>query len=469
MTMLTVAIMVGVGLVLVLQVVALVRGGGGALEAMSKRLDVAAQVQERADKALRDDLQQLRNEARENAQMLRQEVQDTLLRISESSQKSVRELGVLQLEQFAQFSVRLDTVGTTVEARLEGIRTTLVENLTLVRSDNEKKLEQMRVTVDEKLQGTLDRRLGESFKQVSDKLEQVHRGLGEMQVLTNGVGDLKKVLTNVKARGTWGEVQLGNLLQEILTEQQYGKNIETRFGSGERVEYAVKLPGNNSSDEPVWLPIDSKFPVEDYQRLVDAADAGDAVQVEASAKALEASAKLCAKTIREKYVNPPATTDFAMMFLPTEGLYAEVLRRPGLSELLQREMRVIVAGPTTLCAILNSLQMGFRTLAIEKRSSEVWTTLGAVKTEFQKFGDALDGVKKKLEAASKSIDTVEVRSRVIERKLRDVEELSGAESPALLRDATAISDSGIDEGIVLDPEIITDVSLPLLAPPSAIS
>lgn len=432
MTMLMVVVLAGVVACIILQVVTLVRSNYAGIDGLGRRLDLLAQNQERSEKSVREKLQQLRSDSKEDARTLRKEVQDTLLQISGSSQKSVLELGTLQSEQFGQFSQRLSEVGTTVENRLDGIRITLVDNLTLVRSDNEKKLEQMRLTVDEKLQSTLDRRLGESFKQVSEKLEQVHRGLGEMQVLTNGVGDLKKVLTNVKARGTWGEVQLGNLLQEVLSEQQYGKNIETKFASGERVEYAVKFPGSAGGDEPVWLPIDSKFPVEDYQRLVDASNAGDMDAVEVAAKSLEAAAKQCAKAIRDKYVNPPHTTEFAIMFLPTEGLYAEVLRRPGLCECLQREYRVVLTGPTTLWAVLNSLQMGFTTLAIAKRSGEVWNLLGAVKGEFGKFGETLQAVRKKLEAASKSIDTAEVRTRAIERHLRKIEELPATETQGLL-------------------------------------
>jgi DNA recombination protein RmuC len=289
----------------------------------------------------------------------------------------------------------------------------------------------MRNTVDEKLHATLEQRLGESFKLVSDRLEQVHRGLGEMQTLAAGVGDLKKVLTNVKTRGTWGEVQLAALLEQVLTAEQYAENVATRPKSNDRVEFAIRLPGREDG-EPVWLPIDAKFPIEDYQKLLEAQERADPAAVEVAARALETRLKNEARTIREKYVEPPHTTDFAILYLPIEGLYAEVLRRPGLAEALQRDWRVSIAGPTTLAAMLNSLQMGFRTLAIEQRSSEVWAVLGAVKSEFGKFGEALSHTKKKLQEASNSIDKAEVRTRAVTRKLKEVEALPAVESAALL-------------------------------------
>ena len=291
-----------------------------------------------------------------------------------------------------------------------------------MRDSNEKKLEQMRTTVDEKLQSTLEKRLGESFKLVSERLEAVQRGLGDMQNLATGVGDLKRVLTNVKTRGTWGEYQIGDILEQILAPDQYEKNVQPKPNSQEIVEYAVKLPGRDD-DSTVWLPIDAKFPQEDYQRLLDAAEAADAEGVEKSTKDLVRAIQTAAKDISSKYLEPPHTTDFAIMFLPTEGLYAEVLRQPGMIETLQQTHRVVVAGPTTLSAILNSLRMGFRTLAIEKRSSEVWEVLAAVKTEFGKFGDVLAKVKKQLATASNTIDSTEVRTRAMERKLKSVEQL----------------------------------------------
>jgi DNA recombination protein RmuC len=316
---------------------------------------------------------------------------------------------------------------------MEGLRAALEGKLQQIREDNARQLEEVRRTVDEKLQGTLEQRLGESFRLVSERLEQVHRGLGEMQTLAHGVGDLKRVLANVKVRGTWGEVQLGTLLEQVLTPEQYAANVATREHSPERVEFAIRLPGRGDHPaEPVWLPIDAKFPQEDYQRLLDAHDRADAEGIEHAARALEARVRQSARDICQKYLNPPRTTDFAVMFLPTEGLYAEVIRRSGLTEQLQRECRVIVAGPTTLWAVLNSLQMGFRTLAIQQRSSEVWAVLGAVKTEFGKFGAVLDRVQKKLQEASNVVEDAGRRRRVMERTLRGVEALPEPDAEALL-------------------------------------
>jgi DNA recombination protein RmuC len=290
----------------------------------------------------------------------------------------------------------------------------------------------MRQTVDEKLQGTLEKRLGESFKQVSERLEQVHKGLGEMQTLATGVGDLKKVLTNVKTRGTWGEMQLGTLLEQVLNPDQFASNVATKDG-GEHVEFAIKLPGQGANqDETVWLPIDAKFPIEDYQRLIEAQERADVEGVEKTGKQLENRVKTCARGISEKYLNPPKTTDFSILFLPIEGLFAEVIRRTGLIEVIQREHRVVIAGPTTLWSILSSLQMGFRTLAIQKRSSEVWNLLAAVKTEWTQYGDVLAAVEKKLHQASNTIEKAKVRSRAIGRKLKDVQELPAGEITTLL-------------------------------------
>jgi DNA recombination protein RmuC len=289
----------------------------------------------------------------------------------------------------------------------------------------------MRATVEEKLQSTLEARLGESFKLVSDRLEQVHRGLGEMQTLAAGVGDLKRVLSNVKSRGTFGEVQLAVLLEQVMAADQYAVNVATRPGSNERVEFAIRMPGRDDG-LPVWLPIDAKFPSEDYERILAAQESADREAFEAAARALESRIRLEAKTLREKYVEPPHTTDFAIMFLPTEGLFAEVLRRPGLTEALNRELRVVVAGPTTLFAMLNSLQMGFRTLALEKRSAEVWQVLGAVKTEFAKFGDVLVRLKAQLQTASNTIDQAETRTRQMTRALRSVEALPAEQAAQLL-------------------------------------
>jgi DNA recombination protein RmuC len=326
--------------------------------------------------------------------------------------------------QFTTFSERLEKLTQMNDKKFEELKEKVEQKLQTLQESNSLKLEEMRVTVDEKLHSTLEKRLGESFKLVSDRLEQVHKGLGEMQTLAVGVGDLKKVLTNVKSRGTWGEIQLENLIDQLLTPEQYAKNIATKKGSGDRVEFAIKMPGRGTDkNEVLWLPIDAKFPMEDYQRLQIAQDAVDLVAIEDASKALENRIKGEAKTIFDKYLDPPNTTDFALMFLPVEGLFAEVLRRPGLIEKIQSEYKVVLTGPTTLTAILNSLQMGFRTLAIEKRSSEVWSLLGAVKTEFGKFGDILEKTQKKLAEASNTIDDASKRSRAIERRLRDVQEL----------------------------------------------
>src|SRR6059058_38034 len=324
---------------------------------------------------------------------------------------------------------------------LEGVRSIVDVRLRQLQQDNAKQIDKMRATVDEKLQGTLEKRLGESFKLVSDRLEQVHKGLGAMQQLASDVGGLQKVLSNVKMRGGWGEVQLGSLLEQVLTADQFARNVKTREDSAERVEFAIKLPGDENG-APVWLPIDAKFPTEDYQRLLAAQDKGDVVAIDDAMKSLETQLKKSAKDICQKYINPPRTTDFALMFLPTEGLYAEAIRRIGLVEQVQRDCRVVFAGPTTLAALLNSLQMGFRTLAIQKRSSEVWNLLAGVKTEFGKFGEALSAVKDKLDQAARQVDNVAVRSRAITKKLRDVEELPSNPQP-LLKDLLGNSD--VDE------------------------
>ncbi len=315
-------------------------------------------------------------------------------------------------------------------ASLESVRGIVDLRLQELQKDNAQQIERMRATVDEKLQGTLEKRLGESFKLVSERLEKVHQGLGAMQQLASDVGGLQRVLTNVKARGGWGEVQLGALLEQLLTSEQFDRNVQTRDESGERVDYAIKLPGEGNG-AAVWLPIDAKFPMEDYQRLITAQESGNSVLTDAAMKDLETQLRKSAKDICAKYINPPKTTDFALMFLPTEGLYAEAIRRVGLVEQVQRDCRVVFAGPTTLAALLNSLQMGFRTLAIQKRSSEVWNLLAGVKTEFAKFGDALSKVKDKLDQAASDMDKVAVRSRAITKKLRDVEELPSNPQPLL--------------------------------------
>ncbi len=361
------------------------------------------------------------------------------------AQVQSREAQDLALQRFATSqSEQLKALSDANERRLAEVRQTVEQRLATLQEGNEKKLEQMRATVDEKLHATLEQRLGESFKQVAERLELVHQGLGDMQALARDVGSLNRVLTNVKTRGVFGEVQLAGLLEQVFTPEQYGANVETVPGSGARVEFAIRLPGRRDDGAPLWLPIDAKFPREDYERLLVAQEQADPVAAEAAAKAIETRLRLEARTIREKYIAAPHTTDFGILFVPTEGLYAEALRRPGLVESLQREHRITLAGPTTLLATLNSLQMGFRTLALEKRSAEVWEVLGAVKGEFQKFGDVLAKTKKKLEEAGNQIELAETRTRQMARKLKGVEALPEGRAQALL--GTAGDDEGGAEG-----------------------
>lgn len=390
----------------------------------------------------------VRTESASGAKQLREEVIAALNGIAENTTKTMSELAKQQKVQLEIMSSAIGNLSESNEKKLEAVRVTVEAKLQSMQVDNAKQLDQMRQTVDEKLQGTLEKRLGESFKQVSDRLELVHKGLGEMQSLATGVGDLKKVLTNVKTRGTWGEVQLGALLEQVLNPDQYAANVATK-GGGERVEYAIKLPGQGTDcNETVWLPIDAKFPIEDYQRLIEAQDRVDVEGVESAGKQLENRVKVCAGDICRKYLNPPMTTDFAIMFLPIEGLFAEVIRRTGLTEVIQRECRVVIAGPTTLWSIVSSLQMGFRTLAIQKRSSEVWNLLAAVKTEWTKYGDILDSVQKKLHQATETIEQAKVRSRAVGRKLKDVQELPAGETAILLPITASEEDKteGEDDG-----------------------
>jgi DNA recombination protein RmuC len=388
---------------IVLQVIVLLRGRSGD---MAERID-------RVEREVRLQLQA-------TAQAQRQEMGHML---SQSHAATVQQLDSMrrQIEILTESNAR----------RLLEVRATLEVKMRELQTDNGARLEEMRKTVDEKLHATLETRLSESFRHVSERLERVHQGLGEMQQLALGVGDLKRVLTNVKTRGTWGEVQLEMLLEQVLTPDQYGKNVETIPGSNARVEFALKLPGQKDDGAPVWMPIDAKFPKEQYERLLEAAERADAEAVALAGRELERAVRGEAKTIAEKYLAPPLTTDFAILFLPTEGLYAEVMRRPGLADELQRVNRISIAGPSTLTALLNSLQMGFRTLALEKRSSEVWQVLGAVKTEFAKFGDVLAATRTTLERAAKNIESAEVRSRQMARKLKSVEALP-AEAAQLL-------------------------------------
>jgi DNA recombination protein RmuC len=392
----------------------------------------------------------IRTESATGAKQLREEVIAALKGITVATTKTMGELANVQKAQLEAMSSAIEKLSGSNEKKLEDVRLTVEAKLQSMQIDNAKQLEQMRQTVDEKLQGTLEKRLGESFKQVSERLEQVHKGLGEMQTLATGVGDLKKVLTNVKTRGTWGEVQLGALLEQVLNPDQFAINVATKDG-GERVEFAIKLPGQGAAkDETIWLPIDAKFPVEDYQRLIEAQEKADAEGAEVAGKQLENRVKACAGEICEKYLNPPKTTDFGILFLPIEGLFAEVIRRTGLTEVIQRECRVVIAGPTTLWSILNSLQMGFRTLAIQKRSSEVWNLLAAVKTEWTKYGDVLDAVQKKLHQASDTIEKAKQRSRVVGRKLKDVQELPVDEAAALLPPIVLNGDAETGEGDSLE-------------------
>ncbi|MGY8523999.1 DNA recombination protein RmuC [Paracidovorax citrulli] len=413
-------ILAALAVILLLQAILLFRRHGeGDQQALLQRL---ADWRERGERDSERLERSLRAEVADAARVGREEQAASLHRFAASLQQQVTQLSDAN------------------ERRLVEVRATLEQKLKDIEANNAAKLEEMRRTVDEKLHATLEHRLGESFRLVSDRLDQVHRGLGEMQALAQGVGDLKRVLTNVKTRGTWGEVQLDMLLEQILTPDQYARNVETVRNTGARVEFAIRLPGREASgagaaradSSTVWLPIDAKFPKEQYERLCDAQERGDVEGVAAAARELETAVRREAQTIAEKYLSPPATTDFAILFLPTEGLYAEVLRRPGLADQLQRQHRVTVAGPTTLTALLNSLQMGFRTLALEKRSSEVWEVLGAVKTEFGKFGEVLARTRQTLERAARNIEQAEVRSRQMERKLRKVEALPDDETARLL-------------------------------------
>lgn len=399
------------------------------------KIDGIERNQERLERTLKEEISRNREEAGNSSRSLREEMMNSLKSFNDSLLNQMQKISSLQNEQFGIFTQQLNTLTQSNEQRLEKMRLTVEEKLKSLQEDNSQKLEKMRETVDEKLHATLEKRLGESFKLVSERLELVHKGLGEMQSLAIGVGDLKKVLSNVKTRGILGEFQLGSILEQILAPEQYAKNVVTKKGSRENVEFAIILPGRDDNGAVVYLPLDSKFPVENYHSLLEAYEHGDHAALEEASKQLEATIKKCAKDIRDKYLDPPGTTDFGIMFLPFEGLYAEVVKRTGLFEILQRDFKVIITGPTTLAAILNSLQMGFRTLAIEKRSSEVWTLLSAVKTDFGKFGDILEKTQKKLQEASHTIDDAARKSRSIERKLKDVQALPVAETPSLLIDA----------------------------------
>lgn len=479
-----------VAAIIILQVIALLRGRGADVAPQLAQLQTELQqhqqqISERSERELRAQVQTTAQSTRQELTGNFAQLQQTLAaqltsvatlqnnKIDGFSQQltKLNEVNAQQLESMRQaitlqaqtgreeqasalkrfgdtLNQSLTTLTESNAQRMEAVRATLESKIKDLQTDNGTRLEEMRKTVDEKLHATLEQRLGESFKLVSDRLEKVHQGLGEMQQLAIGVGDLKRVLTNVKTRGTWGEVQLEMLLEQILTPEQYAKNVETVPGTSERVEFAIKLPGTDNGLTPVWMPIDAKFPKEQYERLAEAADRADAEGVAVAGRELERAVRLEAKKIAEKYLSPPLTTDFAILFLPTEGLYAEVIRRPGLADELQRVHRVSIAGPSTLSALLNSLQMGFRTLALEKRTSEVWQVLGAVKTEFGKFGDVLAATKTTLERAAKNIEMAETRSRQMARKLKSVEALPSEAAQRLLGtetlDASEEKESDLD-------------------------
>jgi len=410
-------------------------------EQLSHSLEQLVDKVERQEEVLRKEIQDSSRGARielsQNLSIFQQTLSQLVSQASRSQNSQIDNFGIqlshLQKSLSDTLAMQLQALSESNARRMSEVRQTLEGQLTQLQASNSIKLDEMRATVDEKLQATLHARLGESFKQVADRLEQVHKGLGEMQTLAAGVGDLKHLLTNVKTRGIFGEAQLAGLLEQVFVPDQYAIQVPTRPGSKNVVDFAIKLPGKSDNGEPLWLPIDAKFPNEDYERLLDAQSRADVVGAETAGKALEVRIRLEAKSIADKYIEPPYTTDFAILFLPTEGLYAEVLRRPGLIEVLQREHRITLAGPTTLLAMLNSLQMGFRTLALEKRSSEVWQVLGAVKTEFGKFGDVLARVKSQTESVLKTIDNAETRSRAMNRALKNVEALPDNQVPSLIQ------------------------------------
>ena len=441
---LMILLLVAVAIAILLLVVLLLRKPDTALAAMRERLEDAMRGEQRVGRS------ELRQQLDSLSSAQEQRIENFGLRLNDLTTRTDARLDVLSAaltedahkarldatarqQQFAEgLSQRLRELSDRNAQTLGELRSTLETQLKSLQADNAQKLEKMRETVDEKLQSTLEARLGQSFKLVSERLEAVQRGLGEMQTLAAGVGDLKRVLTNVKDRGGWGEVQLENLLEQVLTADQFARSVKVRPGSNEAVDFAIRLPGQQDRGAPVWLPIDAKFPREDYERLLDAQERGDVEAMRIAALQLERAIKLQGKSISDKYVVPPHTTDFAVLFLATEGLYAEAIRRPGLVDALQREHRIVIAGPTTLAALLNSLQMGFRTLAIEKRSSEVWQLLGAVKTEFGKFATVLESADKQLNTVQKSLKQAGVRTRQIERKLKGVESLPGGEVQQLL-------------------------------------
>jgi DNA recombination protein RmuC len=416
--------------------------GGPQLKEVENSILKFETVLEKNERTLKDEFERNRRENLETAKSNREELTRSLQSFEQKFASNIKELNELIRQKFGDFNKQQIDNNKQATDHMKLIQESIEKHLLSIRDDNTKQLNEMRKTVDEKLQTTLEKRLSESFKLVSERLEQVHKGLGEMQNIANGVGDLKKVLSNVKTRGVLGEYQLGNILEQILTPDQYGKNVATKKGSQANVEYAIKLPGK-STDEEVWMPVDSKFPIESYEVLLEAYEAGVPDAIEAAQKVLIKSVEGFAREISEKYLDPPHTTDFGIMFLPVESLYAEILRHPGLFETLQRKYRITITGPTTLSALMNSLQMGFRTLAVQKRSSEVWNVLGAVKNEFGKFSDQLSKVQKQLDTASGSLETLRsTRTNQIERRLRNVETMDSIESKEVLE---LPSDSEEDE------------------------
>ena len=408
------------------------------LTPLAGQLDALQDAQERTDRSMRDEIARSRAETQLQAQQERVELAGTLKSFGDSVQTRMADIAKIQNDQMESFARQLSLLTTSNEKKMEDVRLVIDEKLKQIQEDNTRQLDRMRETVDEKLQSTLEKRLGDSFKQVSERLEQVHQGLGDMRTLAEGVGDLKKVLTNVKSRGTWGEVQLGALLGEILSPEQYLSNVRINEQSADFVEFAIKLPGpGDSASDFVLIPVDAKFPVEDYSRLMEAQERSDASAAEDAVRQLENSIKKAAKDISQKYLAPPKTTDFGIMFLPSEGLYAEVIHRTALVSHLQREYRIVISGPSTFAAFLNSLQMGFRTLAIQKRSGEVWQVLGEVKAAFGRFGDSLDAVRKRLDQAASSVDDAQKKTRTLAGKLKAVEAMPDASESITIVDTEA--------------------------------
>lgn len=449
MSMLYIAVLVGVAAAAAMLVaVSRLREQGAAMESASgellARLQKMEERVEQTEQTMRLGLSQMRMEQREDARCGREEQAKGLSALSDAQANRIKEIGEMQRQSLESFSLQMTGISRLNEEKLETMRGTIEAKLLELQKGNEEKLEKMRATVDEKLHTTLEKRLGEAFASVSDRLEQVHKGLGEMKALSSDVGDLKKVLSNVKVRGTWGEMQLASLLEQILTPEQYRTNVCTKPSGRERVEFAIALPGAKDGGDTVLLPIDSKFPMEDYQRLITASESADTAAVTLARDALKNRVLSEAKTIQEKYIEPPYTTDFGILYLPVEGLYAEVLRIEGLCESMSQKFRVVPAGPTTIAALLNSLQMGFRTLAIEKRSSEVWALLGIVKTEFGKFGGILEKTKQRIDQAGKELETAQRKTKTINAKLKKVQELPSGEGGVPALDA-ANDEIGADE------------------------